>query len=360
MADLGDGPAAGGHAPSALLHSPPYPASPLDHFFGWVRKAPVPAWLIYAGLWVLLFLLFSGLGQLTQTQLQGHFLLIATDGSLFVVYYVSLMHYLDTIAGRALLEFRPLLQVNDDEFAHLRYQLTTLPAWRTLLIGTVGALITMVGLRFIPNNTNLGVILRYPITRAIYAFANAVFCIFIYHTVRQLRFVTRLHGTLTHVNLFRRSPLYAFSKLTMRIGFGWILGLSVVAMSPRFADFLHPQELFLFWGPFLPLAALFFVLPLTGIHRLLAREKTRLQEDIDQRIEAVVARIHGYQDADRLGDLDGMKTLLDSLMVEREMVAKLPTWPWQPGTLAGFASALLIPLAVWLLQQLLIGWLPGR
>lgn len=359
MAGLADRPAAQDRAPGVLSHAPPYPASWLDHLFDWIRKAPAPVWMTYAGLWALLFLLFSGLGWLAQADSQGHFLLIAVDGSLFVVYYVSLMHYLDTTAGRALQEFRPLLQVDGNEFAHLHYQLTTLPAWPALLAGAVGVLITLAGLPLIPKDTVLGGILRHPITQTIYAIANAVFCTFVYHTVRQLRFVTRLHGTLTQVNLFRRSPLYAFSRLTMRIGFGWILGLSL-ALGPRLAGFLRPQDLFLLWAPFLPLAALFFVLPLTGIHRLLAREKTRLQEDIEQRIEAVIARIHGHQDADSLGDLGGLKTLLDSLMVEREMVAKLPTWPWQPGTLAGFTSALLIPLAVWLLQQLITNWLPGR
>lgn len=179
------------------------------------------------------------------------------------------MHYLDTTAGRALQEFRPLLQM-DDEFAHLHYQLTTLPAWRALLAGIVGMLITLAGLPFIPRDAPLSAILRHPVTQTIYAIANAVFCTFVYHTVRQLRLVTHLHGTLTHVNLFRRSPLYAFSRLTMRTGFGWILGLSL-ALGPRLAGLLRPQDLFLLWAPFLPLAALFFVLPLTGIHRLLTR-----------------------------------------------------------------------------------------
>ncbi len=32
-------------------------------------------------------------------------------------------------------------------------------------------------------------------------------------------------------------------------------------------------------------------------------------------------------------------------------VAKLPTWPWSAGTLRGFASALLLPIAVFLVQR---------
>lgn len=359
MANLADQQAAQDYAPRAAPPAPAYPASWLDHLFDWVRKAPVSAWLIYGSLWALLFLWFSGLAWLAGADSEGHFLLIAADGSLFIVYYIALMQHLDTTAGRALLEFRPLLSVEEDEFARLHYELTTLPAWRALLAGSLGVLITLAGLPFIPRDTVFSDVLRQPVTQTIYALANAIFATFLYHTVRQLRLVTRIHATITHINLFRRGPLYAFSRLTARTGFGWILGLSL-GLGPRLGGLLRPQDLFLFWAPFLSLAALFFILPLVGIHRLLTREKAYLQDDVDQRIEAVITRVHRHQDVSDLGDLDGLKTLLDTLMVEREMVAKLPTWPWQPGTLAGFASALLLPLAIWFFQQILMQWLPGQ
>ena len=47
-----------------------------------------------------------------------------------------------------------------------------------------------------------------------------------------------------------------------------------------------------------------------------------------------------------------VQTLLDSLVVERDVLAKISIWPWQSDTLAGFASVVLAPIGLWLIQTL--------
>jgi hypothetical protein len=303
--------------------------------------------------------LFSGLGRLEGTQPLALSLIIASDEALYIVYYLALMHYLDSTAGDALDQFRPLLQAGDVELARLRYELTTLPARSTLIAGGIGILVTLVSLPFTPAEATLAEVIRRPSTQLAFYVGNAILAIFVYHTIHQLRMVSRILATVTDLNLYRRGPVYAFSRLTARTALGWVLGVSL-GLSPRIAPFLTPQNLLRVWMVLLPLAVLVFVLPLVSAHRLLVREKTRLQDEVEQRVEAAILRVHEQQDADELNNLGGVKTLLDALLVEREMVARLPTWPWQPGTLAGFGSALLLPLAVWLLQQLLTRWLPGN
>ena len=44
---------------------------------------------------------------------------------------------------------------------------------------------------------------------------------------------------------------------------------------------------------------------------------------------------------------------MTSLMGERDVVAKLPTWPWQAGTLGGVVGAILLPIGLWLVTRLL-------
>ena len=343
--------------PRPLPEAPPYRASWLDHFFDWVRRVPGPTWLFYLSLWALLFLLFSGLGWLEELQPLGLSLLVAADEALYIVYYLALMHYLDGTAGHALRQFRPMLQVSDSEFARLEYELTTLPAGSTLLAGGVGLLVTLVSLFFTPTDTILAQVIRQPSTQLAFLIGNAIVAIFVYHTIRQLRMVSRIHAIVPRLNLYRRGPIYAVSQLTVRTASGWMLGLSL-GLSPHVAPLLTPESLGLPWLPIVPLAALLFVLPLVGVHRLLSREKARLQDEVEQRVEAVLLRVHRQQDTNDLTDLGELKTLLDTLLVEQEMVSKMPTWPWRPGTLAGFTSALLLPLAIWLLQQLLTNWLP--
>jgi hypothetical protein len=50
---------------------------------------------------------------------------------------------------------------------------------------------------------------------------------------------------------------------------------------------------------------------------------------------------------------DALNKTLASLVVERELLAKIPTWPWQPGALTGFLTALLLPIILWLIQRIL-------
>jgi hypothetical protein len=285
--------------------------------------------------------------------------LIAGDEAMYIVYYLALMHYLDRYAGQALIQFRPLLQVSDSQFARLHYELTTLPARSTLLASGIGLLVTLISLPFTPTDAFLAGVIRQPSNQLAFLIGNAILAGFVYHTIHQLRMVSRIHATVTRLNLYRRGPIYAFSRLTMRTALGWVLGLSL-GLSPRIAPLMALGNFILLWLAFLPLAVLVFIFPLVGGHQLLVREKARLQDEVEQRVEAALLRVHEQQDGNDLSNLGGLKTLLDSLLVERELVVKLPTWPWKPGTLAGFTSALLLPLGIWLLQQLLTKWLPGK
>ena len=42
------------------------------------------------------------------------------------------------------------------------------------------------------------------------------------------------------------------------------------------------------------------------------------------------------------------------LIQQRDVLAKLPTWPWSTGTFRGFITAILLPLAIFAIQRLLL------
>ena len=56
-------------------------------------------------------------------------------------------------------------------------------------------------------------------------------------------------------------------------------------------------------------------------------------------------------DAGDLSKADAWNKTLLNLQMERTIMARLPTWPWSMGTLRGFVSAILVPLALLLLQE---------
>ena len=38
---------------------------------------------------------------------------------------------------------------------------------------------------------------------------------------------------------------------------------------------------------------------------------------------------------------------------QRDLIARVPTWPWSIGVLTGFMSAILLPIALFLIQRVL-------
>jgi hypothetical protein len=45
--------------------------------------------------------------------------------------------------------------------------------------------------------------------------------------------------------------------------------------------------------------------------------------------------------------------MLLSLIAERELLEKTPTWPWEPGTPVAVITALLLPVGLFLIQRML-------
>jgi hypothetical protein len=105
------------------------------------------------------------------------------------------------------------------------------------------------------------------------------------------------------------------------------------------------------WAPYvlLPLviAVIAFIVPLYGTHERLAAEKEGLAGEAEERLRGLLREINRDIDARDLGGLDPLDRALASVMRQREIVAKLSTWPWSAGTARGFASAILLPLGLY-------------
>lgn len=48
--------------------------------------------------------------------------------------------------------------------------------------------------------------------------------------------------------------------------------------------------------------------------------------------------------------MDTMNKAMASLEIERAALVRVPTWPWDPGTLRTVIAALLLPIIIWLIQ----------
>ncbi len=333
----------------------PYAPSWLNVLIDLIEQAPGSPAAVYVALTLIsvigsnLQAWLAGIDPVGVPSVQGTGWGIVTVGVLAVV------HLFDGMARVAFDTVRPLMSATPAEADRLRYELTTIPARPAWLILIVSVPFTI--LPYVTDPVASGVVGYPPAAIAIRTiaegFVSAVLLMLLYQAVRQLRLVGRILDRVERIDLFHQRPLYAFSRLTGGIGIALIaIVLIGLALAPS------PSEATSFWyvawyGAFLGFAVLVFVVPLLGLHDRLVGEKERLQLATDERLKRVMAEIGADVDAGDLSRADGLNKTLASLLQQREILARLPTWPWSATTLRAFVSAIMLPLALFVVQRVI-------
>lgn len=332
----------------------PYAASWLDRLMGALDRLPGPRLL---ALVAIAALMMSGLYGLAPFAGESATIGIAlTYYALLLPGMLWLFGYLDAAAGNALDTFRPLLRASDATFAELRHELTVVPAPGAWLLLVAAVSVTLAGYLFLPEAEGIvgvsavALVFRFPYE----AVTSAIGFVMLYRTVRQLRLVHRIHAMAQGIDLYQPAPLYAFSGLTVRAGAGLFLLLVPLALFiPAGSNAASYAVAWTWVAVLVTVSVTAFALPLEGMHGRIAAERRALEAAVGTRLTATIDAIHRAVDTADLAMADGLNKNLASLMAEREMVQKLPTWPWQPGTIGAFVTAILLPVALWLVTRLL-------
>jgi hypothetical protein len=249
--------------------------------------------------------------------------------------------------------FRPALAVNDAEFQRLRYELTTLPARITWIVTAVAVAVYVVNATVMSD----AIVAQFTASREesmltvgpLALFTMTVVMICTAQAARQLWMVDLLHGLAVRIDLFRAKPLYAFSGLAARTGASFaLLSYFIVTVRPDMVRGVPALRLILM--AMVPMAIACFVLPLRGMHLRLAAERDRLLAEAGARYETLLARLHERVDQGMLADADKLNSQLSAVAAEREALRKVSTWPWEPATLTGFVSALILAAILGVLQ----------
>jgi hypothetical protein len=337
-------------------HAPaPTPISPswIDHWIAWVDRRRLPPWAIYSLVFVAQGLLAAGPAWLDGSTPFGRFLPLHFLAAFWTVLPLALMHHLDRYAERALWTFRPVCDANDNEIRGMQASLGTMPSRPAALAGLGGiAFLWTVFLvdpeLFRPIRTSS---IHFGVGMAELSLNFALLGTLLYHTGRQLLLVTRIYARATRLDLFRLSPLYAFSGLTARTGIAWAAALYLsVALFP---DFLNSRLAVAFFVLQIALVLVTFAWPLLGVHGRLASEKDRALDDIGRRLTRAITELEARTDALELGHMDALNKMVTALATSRDLLAKVPTWPWSPGTPTAVLTTLLLPVGLYLVQRLL-------
>lgn len=325
------------------IFTPPYPPSWIDRLLDWIERLPIPSWLFNLLLAPIGILGVNVLYWITGAEPVGSWAITAY-GFVFIPLNLLAGGYLRQLAAHSMDQFSPALADSPKEFARLKYSFTIIPQRRALIITAIVAL---------PLNVIWLYFLKFPIVYGLFSALGYSLggCLF-FQVARQLRMIGRLHALAKHVSLFDLDPLYAFSRLTARIGF---LILLVVYLSTALALIIRPDNPELVYSNLaaIPFAVMCFILPLNGMHQRLAKEKTDLLAKINRQLETTLTELNRVIETGELERVDLLNRTTTSLINERDIVHKISTWPWQAATFRGFATTLLLPIFIWLITRLL-------
>lgn len=336
----------------------PYRPSWLDRLTAAVERAPGPAWAVYLALAAVLLGLEVA-AMLADGTWPGHITLYQFVLALTGITFVAEMHGLDAVAARALAAFRPCLTVDDATFARLQYELVTLPAGATLAWSAASCAGSLLILAASPSAlyAELGVWLS-PLSMAVqlplWLLAWWVNGALVYHTLHQLGLISRILSRHTQIELFGLQPLYAFSGVTALTGgafvvqaYIWISALPGVlsgAQAPLAAGVLLFNIM---------LGGSTFVLPLWGVHRLIAAEKAAWRAVLAARTRAVFVALGAPVGGTPPAAPAELKDTLEVLAAAETRLDRVSTWPWQGAQVRGLASAVILPILLWLVTRLL-------
>jgi hypothetical protein len=341
----------------AEAFKPSYAPSFVDKLMDLVKRLPIPYWLTYMILFVVQVLVLHVIAWLDGWIPFWTFNSVLLIFPLWLYGPLAIMTYLDAVAVKALANYRPLLDVSLSEMQRLEYEFTTMPS-KSVLVSTVfwltayvvTAVVTYQSFR---ENVGMGQLLMAIVVLGgfvTYGIGSAIY----YHSLRTLVLVQRTVAMTRQFDLFRLEPVYAFSSLTARTGVVWILLLTATLLV--FPVALTPAPVFVLLGLQVVFAMCAFALPLRFVNRRLVAEKRKFIGEVDQRIKTMLERLNSSVDAGELSTLEELNTAISGLTAEKEILAKIPTWPWRAGLFAGFASIVVLPIALFMVQLVLSRW----
>jgi len=260
-----------------------------------------------------------------------------------------LIHTLNRVAASSFDDFRPALGDPGSEARHLR-KLTSIRDRDALLVGVVSAVV-LVSIYYLfvrPPGGFMAAGIEFT-AAPIWLLTTGALGILAMHTITQLRQVSHLSAIARNVDIFKPGPISAFSRLTAVSAIGLIaIAVAFVIYSPDQPIAYAVQEVAL-----LALAAASFVLPLRVMHDRLSAEKKRLSADSADRLKSILAQLHQKIDSGDIDRSDQLNSAIASVITERDVIDKLRTWPWSTATIRGVVSALLLPIALIVLTQVI-------
>lgn len=333
----------------------PYPPSWLDHLTRWLRNLPASPALVYSGILVLTCLLAlagrAAAGVLPGASWTLREVYDTFSGPFLLTIVLAFNQYLDTELIDAVERSRPIYQGSQEEFADLKYRFAVIPPIPAIIVGALFAVLGGVaGLEWygfeVPTLTNSVIFLDWSVTAGI-SFT------FVLKVIHILLVMTRFYAGDLEVDLYNLTPVYELSNVAGKAGIflviWWYPNLPLNLDKPVQED-LFRVVIAAFVG-LLPMAA--FFIPIGLLNRRLSGEKSRLLGEVSGKLKDAFAQLEsGFSDGhyDRVA---GLESAISSFIKQKQYIEAIPTWPWRTGTFRVALTAVMLPVIVYIIQQVL-------
>jgi hypothetical protein len=256
---------------------------------------------------------------------------------------------------RALKQFWPATGWPDTDRPAWQYRFTAMPFWPEAVALLVGAAAGVASLLAAPpavigREADRWIVFVAYLPAFLAGYGMLGFGVLA--TFRWLRLVAEIHRKATAIDVFDRVPIYAFSRLTALVGITFLFA-AYYSLTINAAYQVGNVASIATIGLIMLFAAASFVLPMWGIHGRLAREKEALLLAAERRTNALAGELYARIDAGKFDTTEVITTSINGVHALRDRIERLPTWPWPPQVLRGFVTALLLPLLIYVLTQVI-------
>ena len=100
-----------------------------------------------------------------------------------------------------------------------------------------------------------------------------------------------------------------------------------------------------------------FLIPLWATHIRIIQEKDRQLARNGEQLSVAVDKLGQMNESGQLEDVDLVDTSIGALIRVRESIKQTSTWPWEASTLRGLLSAVMLPIFLFVVQQILTRFL---
>jgi hypothetical protein len=335
------------------MNNKPYSPQIIHRFYAWLDRSSISPWIFYPGILLLLGIFANLLAWNNGSLAVGEIDVIHLFSFAWLVESLALGHYVLTIPGPLLDAYRKRLKISAKDYDLLHYEFTVIPAFRGTVFLIIGMGLGLATSLATLENPSAGPQTYIPwLTNIQWILSLGSGVMFTYFIVRQLRRLIKIFAITKDVPFSDMAPIYAFSRYTLVVALGFfvISNVNSIFLSPNnFESSLYLTQSI----GFIIFALAIFYVPMRGINKRIVAKKENLQKDVIERIERMFTRIHQADEAEDYRDASAMRNMLQSLNDEKDILDKIPTWPWRPGTFTALLSTLLLPTILSLITLVL-------